>query len=341
MLIFSRQEVPLAVETVSEITTVITGALKKITTTGDEFIVNDTVWYRRKRKGGVSSCVLNAAGFLSRTFQKNLEQFDSWNGETTLEDQSFDGYGLVKILGSCFGITEEELSHVVKEYIKLTNRPLHSFLKYFNVFHGMYVTRRSFSLDTIPVELHRYFMEVEPSEFIRVGVEFETGNIGSSFRSLMKLNILFARNLIDLGVFITSNDKENCAARIWPASNRNGSFTELDKRNYFDNVYLPLLEFGFAPDAFSKDAPYLHEKGYVFKPKPTKRVIEYKGTSYRIFAAGNKDNVLLPEHDEYSESAGGIKEGEVKEPTLPFLKSSDVRSENQLRRRSRARKLKS
>jgi hypothetical protein len=122
-----------------------------------------------------------------------------------------------------------------------------------------------------------------------------------------------------MGVFITSNDKENRAARIWPPSNRNGSFTELDKRNYFDSVYLPLLEFGFAPDAFSKDALYLHEKGYVFKPKPTKRIIVYKGTRYRVFTAGNKENVLLPEHEGYSESVNRVKEGRVEEmPTLPF-----------------------
>ena len=138
----------------------------------------------------------------------------------------------------------------------------------------------------------------------------------------MKLNILFARNLIDLGVFITANDKENCAARIWPASNRNGSFTELDKRNYFDNVYLPLLEFGFAPDGFSKDAPYLHEQGRVYKPGPTKRSITHKGKRYRVFTAGNREDVLLPDYEGYSESGSDFETSRVEESLLPFTNRS-------------------
>ena len=75
-------------------------------------------------------------------------------------------------------------------------------------------------------------------------------NIASSFRSLYKLGFLYSEFEIDAGVFITSIDKNNCATRIWPVSNRNGSFQELKQRNYKRMVVLPLWEFGFAPDGF-------------------------------------------------------------------------------------------
>ena len=75
-------------------------------------------------------------------------------------------------------------------------------------------------------------------------------NIASSFRSLYKLGFLYSESEIDAGVFITSIDKNNCATRIWPVSNRNGSFQELKQRNYKRMVVLPLWEFGFAPDGF-------------------------------------------------------------------------------------------
>ena len=73
----------------------------------------------------------------------------------------------------------------------------------------------------------------------------------------MKLSVLFGTGKIDAGVFITSLDKSKAATRIWPARNRNGSFQELQQRQYRVFAELPLWEIGFAPDGFSSTAKYL------------------------------------------------------------------------------------
>ena len=156
----------------------------------------------------------------------------------------------------------------------------------------MYIKREMFTLERIPKELHHYFIKTQSSIKLRVGVEFETGNIGSSFRAILKLNNLFLKQHIDIGVFITSNDKNNCATRIWPVSNRNGSFVELENRNYLDNVNLPLVEFGFSPDSFSSKALYLGENGELFAPKRTDRKITFKGRVYSVYLGANDEEIL-------------------------------------------------
>jgi hypothetical protein len=131
-----------------------------------------------------------------------------------------------------------------------------------------------------------------------VGVEFETGNIASSFRALTKLGNLFSAGKIDAGVFVTSNDKANCAARIWPASNRNGSFEELRRRRYKDNVALPLWEVGFAPDAFDSSAPYLGIDGSLYRPVASPTVAEedeeIDGVRYSEWLGERGDTILRP-----------------------------------------------
>lgn len=112
----------------------------------------------------------------------------------------------------------------------------------------------------------------DASVTIRIDLEFETGNIASSFRALDKLETLFVTGFIEYGVFVTSIDKEHAAARIWPQSNRNGSFAELENRNYRNNRTVPLWEFGFEPDAFDPNGPYFNNS-VLYRPVPTGRTL--------------------------------------------------------------------
>ena len=108
--------------------------------------------------------------------------------------------------------------------------------------------RGCFNLSGLDPSFHASFRQGTGTVPLRVGLEFETGNIASSFRSLNKLNFLFREGEIDAGVFITSADKGTTAARIWPMSNRNGSFEELERRNYRETISFPVWKFSFAPD---------------------------------------------------------------------------------------------
>ena len=129
---------------------------------------------------------------------------------------------------------------------------------------------------------------------LRVGLEFETGNIASSFRALIKLNNLYADGHIDLGVFVASIDKARCATRIWPVTNRNGSFEELDARDFRANLIVPLWEFGFAPDEFSSDVSYLGQDGSVYSPQSTGRSIDHAGTRYEVWTGDRGRELLRP-----------------------------------------------
>src|SRR5262249_34272193 len=97
---------------------------------------------------------------------------------------------------------------------------------------------------------------------------------------------------IDYGVFITAIDKEHAAARIWPQSNRNGSFQELERRSYRNNLTVPLWEFGFEPDGFDRTAPYFNNQS-TYLPIPTGRSDEYEGLTYEVFMRGEEE-VLKP-----------------------------------------------
>src|SRR5262249_25316698 len=115
-----------------------------------------------------------------------------------------------------------------------TDHPTESLDLAFVRLYQMYHRRAFFGIGHLHPKYHGFFAPtpIPDGTVVRVGLEFETGNIASSFRALWKLNILYLANLLDAGVFITSLDKTTTAARIWPQSNRNGSFTELEQRNY-------------------------------------------------------------------------------------------------------------
>ena len=295
MIVEQRNSIPIASKEISDyISESIRNALNKITTVDDKFVVNDTIWFARKRKGGVSPCVVNSSPFLSKKFQDNLADIQGWCGETVFNDQKFDGYGEFEIDGIAYKISEENIVPFLHDYIKITNSPEHIIYPYFSRYYGMYFKRSLFNVSTIPEELHRYFHQERVQRLIKIGVEFETGNIASSFRAILKLNYLFMTNYIDAGVFITSNNKKDCASRIWPVSNRNGSFVELENRNYSDNVNLPLIEFGFQPDSFNKNVAYLSEKGDTYIPKDTGEVTTENNQKYKVYLGDNDDQILKP-----------------------------------------------
>lgn len=297
MKIKKRNDIQLPTIIIDEIETVIFNSLNNITTINDEFIINDTDWYAKKRKGGISPCVVNEAGFISKKFQSNLASIQNWSGETKVDGQNIDGFG--KLIYEhhtyiSYKLKEDKFLEFLKKYLYINNFPEYLISKYFAIFYAMYEKREIFTLDCIPEVLHEYFIPyaTKNDKCIRIGVEFETGNTSSAYRAFFKLNSLFAKNIIDVGIFITSKNKKDCAARIWPQSNRNGSFEELQKRNYRDNILLPMLEFEFEPDSFSKNAPYLKENGTLYIPYDTKTTEEYNNEKYQVFIGSNNDKIM-------------------------------------------------
>ncbi len=270
----------------------ISSSLKSITTIGDKFIINDSLWYFPKRRGGVAPCVVNSASFISSRFQKALSTIDRWQGETTIQKQSFDGFGELKLTGFAYSLNKEHLMDVLETTLKANGADDSAIGTMFTRFYGMYIKRTLFDIQQIPEKLHSYFIQHNVNQTIRVGVEFETGNIASSFRALQKLDYLFSNNEIDAGVFVTSLNKKDCAARIWPTSNRNGSFSELAERNYRQNVALPLWEIGFQPDDFRDTAPYLGSDGSTFTPTKTGKTKSIGKKRYEIWIGENGEQLL-------------------------------------------------
>lgn len=95
---------------------------------------------------------------------------------------------------------------------------------------------------------------------LKAGLEFETGNIASSFRAISKLNELYDKKHIDIGLFITSINKY-VSTNIWPSSNRNGSIEELKNRKFLNQIKFPLILIGFEPDVWDANAMYLKKDG--------------------------------------------------------------------------------
>ncbi|MDZ7698723.1 MAG: hypothetical protein U5R49_17955 [Deltaproteobacteria bacterium] len=266
-------------------------ALMSVRTKGDSFIINDTVWLsNQEARKSPNPCVVNSAKFITKKFQDKLVEL-GWEKEKTLKDQRIDGYVEIETGTSC-NLTKDRLTKV---YESLTARGSEEELdKVFSTLYQMYVKRKCFNINHLPSEVESYFQESSVARSIRIGLEFETGNIASSFRSLSKLYSIYRFNLIDAGVFITSADKGSVAARIWPASNRNGSFEELDKRDYKRNVLFPLWEFSFAPDGVSKDADYLGSNAQLYKILDTGKSEEISGRTYGVFIGEKKRKLLKP-----------------------------------------------
>ena len=280
------------------ITSDVTAALQGIHTAEGAFMVNDTLWFAVNDRKMVTPCAVNSAKFISRAFLQNLSAL-GWSLEKEIIEQKIDAYIPIKEEGPAFRIPPERFLRYFEEYSGTpeglgATRELGGLDRLFSRLYGAYVSRPFVYPGRMPSILKQHAQPDTGPVTIRVGLEFETGNIASSFRSLYKLGFLYNEREIDAGVFITSIDKSSSATRIWPTSNRNGSFQELQQRNYKRMVVLPLWEFGFAPDSFSPNAQYLGRKGnlYVATPKGKKHVFD--GVAYEVFEGDGGKEILKP-----------------------------------------------
>ena len=262
-------------------------ALRYVKSSNEDFVVNDSAWYWKNPAGKAKPSVTNSAKFITGRFQSKLREL-GWATDKTILDQEIDGYLEVEDEFALYRLEASGLIELLQAYEKLSGAsagPIATSI------HQSYCLRASPGLIPALKGLEHFFSRSDAKTTFRCGVEFETGNIASSFRAAMKLDYLFKEKALDLGIFITSNDKANCAARIWPVSNRNGSFQELDRRNFSEAVTIPLWEIGFAPDRFDANAKYLAEDGSLYEMNAT-------GKQERI------DSVL---YDQYSDIRGHIK----------------------------------
>lgn len=279
---------------VREVATQIVGdSLRQIVTRGDQFVINDTLYFRAQRTGRVTTCVMNSASFLSKSFQRNLAGYPGCNGETKIDGQNIDGTITLTVETTGYRIKDpNELLRVLHRYIEQEGLQRSAVYTLFPMFYGMYTGPGLYDIERLPADMHGLFEEVPGVKQFRIGVEFETGNVASSFRAFNKLFVLFQNNYIDAGVFVTSLDKRHCATRIWPVANRNGSFQELEQRRYLEQVSLPLLCVGFQPDSFDSNAPFLGKNGGLFTPEPTGRT-DSTG-AHQIYLGEDGEEILKP-----------------------------------------------
>ncbi|GCF90753.1 hypothetical protein [Shewanella sp. M-Br] len=274
----------------NDIELIITSTLNEIKTTDSEFVINDTLCFKVQTNKKITACVTNSATYISNKFQSELAKIPGCEGETKINDQSFDG--LIKRTYTNSGYTikdKRNLLSVIYEYIhdnKLEESMIHTL---FPMFYGMYVERDCYDICSLPESSHCLFSLSKKikSEF-KIGVEFETGNVASSFRAINKLGTLFQQGYIDAGVFITSSNRP----RIWPTSNRNGSFPELMNRNYEKQISLPLICMGFAPDRYDRSAPYLSRTGELYDLISLEKQ-DHTGL-YNIYLGDNGEEILIP-----------------------------------------------
>ncbi|MDU1036852.1 MAG: hypothetical protein E7A30_11905, partial [Staphylococcus sp.] len=259
----------------------VTYSLNKIITINDKFIINDTSFMRKQSNNRITPCVMNSASFISSKFQHNLSLLRNCSGEININQQRIDGLIRVEYNGSAYRIKDKsKILEIAFKYIESKNLPNSVIYALFPMFYGMYVDRLCFSIPELNGIEHLFDIE-QVNYHYKIGVEFETGNVSSSFRAINKLNNLFHEGHIDGGCFITSIDKKNSATRIWPVSNRNGSFQELKNRAYISQISLPLICIGFAPDEFSQTAPFLGANGELYELENTyRRDLE---TNFEIF----------------------------------------------------------
>ena len=265
----------------------VTRALCSIVTCDDRFVVNDSEWFIKRGKGGVTPCVMNAAKFLSQKFQTVLRESCGWETEKELAGQAIDAYVELATVSRKFRIsTNIEFVDFFRTWCE-DNKPENIRLEFLACWRR-FVQIGVNEVSEIGKPYQQFFHETGAGPTtIRIGLEFETGNIASSFRALDKLETLFVTGLIDCGVFVTSIDKEHAAARIWPTSNRNGSFAELENRNYRHNRTVPLWEFGFEPDEFDRSAPFF-DNTVLYEPIPTGRTTKHAGVTYEVFQRGGE-----------------------------------------------------
>ena len=275
-------------------------ALQTVRTTAHGFVVNDSLWFAVNDRGRVTPCVVNQAGFLSGTFQRGLAS-RGWTPEHTLANQTFDGYLRVDTAPlASLSVPKDQFHRFFAAYIEAPEG--HAALEHGtslpDLFSGLFYSLSCRSTvadrDAFDFSLRPFLAPATPRTAFKVGLEFETGNIASSFRAIQKLKVLYAGGHIDAGVFVTSIDKSNSACRIWPTSNRNGSFQELQQRDYKADIKFPFWEYGFAPDDFSPTANYLANDGSTYMPTPTGRTHVAEGRQFEVWLGQGGKELLRP-----------------------------------------------
>lgn len=283
----------------TQVSNAVVAALQAVQTSGTEFIVNDGPWFAENDRGKVTPCVMNSATFISKKILGHLESL-GWTKEKELIEQRIDAYVEVQANGQAYRIPAERFLDYFTSFLQTPEGTAAAseaggLDRLFTKLYGAFVRRPFVHPEGLPGHLQAFAVPSAEPLILRIGLEFETGNIASSFRSLYKLGFLYNESEIDAGVFITSVDKNSCACRIWPDTNRNGSFQELNQRNYKRMVTLPLWEFGFAPDAFSSSASFLGSNGELFTPSPTSKIFTaIDGSKYNIFTGERGKKVLKP-----------------------------------------------
>lgn len=230
----------------------------------DPFVVNDTVWYQLSGTKLLPR-VSNRAEHISKNFQKGLEGY-GWKTDDTIADQEIDGYKEFTFSQLNTQLISEDSLRALLAQMPFDEEHIKALMLLCrcNYKRGMFMAA--------PLLNNANLGTCQEKTTVRVGLEFETGNIASSFRALTKLNLLFSEDHIDMAVFITSDTKQ-VSTRIWPSSNRNGSLEELYNRRFLSVVGLPILIGGFSPDSWSDEVGYLDKEGrYLIEPVEFKEV---------------------------------------------------------------------
>lgn len=265
-------------------------ALKSVTTDGGEFVVNDTLWFWKNPAGAVRPTVVNSAGYISKNFQNGLEKL-GWEKEPTINGQNFDALSRFEATSNCYQLKEEHFLTLLK------NLRDGGFSDYGLEATSIYRQYVQSSAPFLPAALmpfsSQFHVELRDYEF-RVGLEFETGNIASSFRAIEKLQGLYDAGHLDIGIFVTSKSKSDGAARIWPVSNRNGSFEELRHRRYDARRSYPHIDISFRPDRYDQNARYIADT-HLYEMVFTGVEFEDNGVRYRVAANSKGEQKLLPE----------------------------------------------
>jgi hypothetical protein len=275
------------------------GAFSQLATVEKEFVVNDTLWFAMNDRGVVTPCVVNSADYISGRFLSALGR-KGWTQPKNLINQEIDAYIEIHTHpAQAYSIQESRFPAFFYEYSATPEANAcaaagESMDKMFaRLFHANVKRARAIGAEITGSSLQKYWIPTETTSVIRIGLEFETGNIASSFRAINKLALLYESNEIDAGIFITSIDKAQCASRIWPVSNRNGSFEELENRNYRMMLNFPAWEYGFSPDRIDTSAPYLG-RTKTYQPTPLNKFVNHSGVRYEVWTDDRKKQILRP-----------------------------------------------
>jgi hypothetical protein len=234
------------------------------------FIVNPTKYYKIQ-DGKLMPAVINSANYISKSFQHRLKDLN-WKIDHTIAGQEIDGYIAIEYVNhQASYLNKENLISLVNDIDPDSD----NYLFDISSLYSKYYRKRMF----VPSKnIEKYTRTIE-NITIKIGLEFETGNIASSFRAISKLNNLFDIGEIDIGVFITSEDKTS-STKIWPSSNRNGSIEELNKRKFIQSIKFPAIIVGFAPDGWDENVGFLKSDKNRFSLSENIEIREVEGKSY-------------------------------------------------------------